>query len=80
MCIVQHVEKKSVFTFQPIKQLVSTSVKKSKACRHVLNNRFMDQEPTIMLFGGNGTHGFQRKTSRDYEKGTPSTFWRKFLR
>ena len=27
MCIVQHVQMKSVFTFQPIKHLVSTTVK-----------------------------------------------------
>ena len=27
MCIVQHVEMKSVFTFQPMKQLISTTVK-----------------------------------------------------
>ena len=27
MCIVQHVEMKSVFTFQPVKRLVSTTVK-----------------------------------------------------
>ena len=30
MCIVQHVEMKSVFTFQPIKRLVSTTVKSAK--------------------------------------------------
>ena len=30
MCIVPHVETKSVFTFQPIKQLVSTTVKSAK--------------------------------------------------
>ena len=30
MCIVQHVEMKSVFTFQPIKLLVSTTVKSAK--------------------------------------------------
>ena len=30
MCIVQHVEMKSVFTFQPIKRLVSTTVKSVK--------------------------------------------------
>ena len=29
-CIVQHVEMKSVFTFQPIKRLVSTTVKSAK--------------------------------------------------
>ena len=30
MCIVQHVETKSVLTFQPIKRLVSTTVKRAK--------------------------------------------------
>ena len=30
MCIVQHLEMKSVFTFQPIKRLVSTTVKSAK--------------------------------------------------
>ena len=30
MCIVQHVEMKSVFTFQPIKWIVSTTVKSAK--------------------------------------------------
>ena len=30
MCIVPHVETKNVFTFQPIKRLVSTTVKSAK--------------------------------------------------
>ena len=30
MCIVQHVEMKSVITFQPIKRLVSMTVKSAK--------------------------------------------------
>ena len=30
MCIVQHVEKKGVLTFQPKKRLVSTTVKSAK--------------------------------------------------
>ena len=30
--------------------------KKCKACCHVLNIPFRDQKPTIMLFGGDGTH------------------------
>ena len=30
MCIVHYVETKSVFTFQPIKRLVSTTVKSAK--------------------------------------------------
>ena len=52
--------------------------KKCKACCHVLNIPFKDQKPTIMLFGGDGTHCFARKTSSDYEK--PSPFLVKFLR
>ena len=51
---------------------------KCKACCHVLNISFRDQKPTIMLFGGDGTHCFARKTSRDYER--PSPFLKKFLR
>ena len=41
--------------------------KKCKACCNVLNIPFKGQKPTIMLFGGYGTHCFARKTSRDYE-------------
>ena len=52
--------------------------KKCKACCHVLNIPFKDQKPTIMLFGGDGTHCLARKTSSDYEK--PSPFLKKFLR
>ena len=54
--------------------------KKCKACCHVLNVPFKDQKPTIMLLGGDGTHCFARKTSRDYEKEEPSPFLKKFLR
>ena len=53
--------------------------KKSKACCHVLNIPLKVQKPTIMLFGGDGTHCFARKeSSRDYER--PSPFLKKFLR
>ena len=52
--------------------------KKCKACCNVLNIPFSDQKPTFMLFGGEGTHCFARKTSRDYEK--PFPFLKKFLR
>ena len=54
--------------------------KKCKACCHVLNNPFRDQKPTNMLFGGDGTHCFAKKSSRDYEKEKPSPFLKKFLR
>ena len=54
--------------------------KKCKACCNVLNIPFKAQKPTIMLFGGDGTHCFARKRSRDYEKEKPSPFLKKFLR
>ena len=54
--------------------------KKCKACCNILNIPFKDQKPTIMLFGGDGTHCFARKTSRDYDKEKPSPFVVKFLR
>ena len=50
---------------------------KCKTCCNVLNIPFEDQKPTILLFGGDGTHFCARKTSRDYEK--PSPFLNKFL-
>ena len=52
--------------------------KKCKACCHVLNIPFKYQKPTIMLFGGDGTHCFAKKSCRDYER--PSTFLKNFLR
>ena len=54
--------------------------KKCKACCNVLNIPFKDQKPTIMLFGGDGTHCFERKTNRDYKKERPSPILKKFLR
>ena len=54
--------------------------KKCKACCNVLNIPFKDQKPTIMLFVGDGTHCFARKTSRDYEEEKLSPFLKKFLR
>ena len=53
--------------------------KKCKACCHVLNIPFKHQKPTIMLFGGDGTHCFAKKSSRDYEKEKPSPFLKKIL-
>ena len=42
--------------------------KKCKACSHLLNIPLKDQKPTILMFGGDGTHCVARKASRDYEK------------
>ena len=52
--------------------------KECKACCHVLNIPFKEEKPTIMLFGGDGTHCSARKTSRDYEITSP--FSKNFLR
>ena len=41
---------------------------------------FRDQKLAIMLFGGDGTHGFARKKSTDYKKEKQSPFLTKFLR
>ena len=54
--------------------------KKCNARCHVLNVPFREQKPTYMLSGGDGTHFFARKTSRDYEKEKPSAFLKNFLR
>ena len=80
MCIVQHVEMKIVSTFQLKKTTIFYEGKKCKACCHVLNSPFKDQKPTIILFGGDGTHCFAGKTSRDYKKEKPSPFSKKILR
>ena len=52
--------------------------KKCKACCNVLNIPFKDQKPTIILFGGDGTHCFARKTTRDYGEEKPSHCWSNF--
>ena len=54
--------------------------KKCKTCCHVLNIPFEDQKLTIMLYGGDGTHCFAKKRSRDYEKEKPPAFLKNFLR
>ena len=54
--------------------------KKCKACCNVLNIPFKHQKPSIMLFGGDSTNCFARKTSRDNEKEKTSPFLKKILR
>ena len=54
--------------------------KKCKACCQVLNIPFKDQQLTIMLIGGDGTHCFARNTSREYDKEKASPFLKNFLR
>ena len=77
MCIVQHVELKSVFTFQPIKLQVSTTVKSAKPAATFWifllgpkNRQLCCLVVTVHIV----------YTSRDYEKEKPSPFLKKFLR
>ena len=71
MCFTQHLEMKSVFTFQPIKRLVSKSVE-MQSLLQCFEYSFRYQKPNIMLFGGDGN------TTREYEKEKPSPFSRNF--
>ena len=54
--------------------------KMCKICCNVLNIPFKDQKPINMLFGGDGTYCFARKTSSGHEKEKPCAFLKKFLR
>ena len=54
--------------------------KKCKAYCNVLNIPLKVQKPTIMLFGGYGTHCFARKTSRNCQREKPYLLLKKFLR
>ena len=60
MCSGQHVQTESEFTLQPTKFLVFTTAKKCKDCSHVPSIPSEDQKPIVTLFGGDGTHGFQK--------------------
>ena len=73
MCIVQHVETKSVY-ISTNKTTNYYDCEKCTACYHVLNIPFKDQKPTLMLIGGDGTHCFARKMSRGYKKKAISIF------
>ena len=77
MCIVPHVETKSVFTFQPIKRLVSTSVKSAKpaATFWIFLLRIKSLQLICLAVMEHIVY-----TNRDYEKEKPSPFSVKFLR
>ena len=56
-----------MFNFQAATLFFHNS-KKSETCSRVLKYLFVEQKPTITLFGGDGAQYFAKKTSRDYEK------------
>ena len=61
-------------------QSASASSNYSQSAVNNRDERRTCQKPTIMLFGGAGTHCFARKTSRDYKKEKPSPLLKKCLR
>ena len=78
MCIVQHVEMKSVFTSQPIKRLVSTTLKSAKPaatfCIFLLRTKNR-QLPCLVVME---YIVLQEKSTRDYEKEKHLLFSRNF--
>ena len=77
ICIVRHVEMKSVFTFQPIKRLVSTTVKSAQPAATFPIFLLRTKTDNFVVWR-DGTHCFARKTSRGYEKKNHLQFWRNF--
>ena len=61
MCIVQHVETKSVFTFQSIKLLVSTIVKCTKPQLSCAEYSMQGTKANKTLFGGDGTYSIAKR-------------------
>ena len=49
--------------------------KKCKACCNALNIFFMDQKPTTMLFGGDGTHCFAKRRVATTKKKSHLHVW-----
>ena len=80
MCIVPTCRNEKCVYLSTNKTTSLYDCEKCKACCNVLNIPFKDEKPTILLFGGDGTHCFARKTSGDYEKEKPSPILKKFLR
>ena len=68
MCIIQHIQSRKVFTFEPKNVLVSLTISSAKPALTCLIPHFLDRKPTNILFGGNVTTCFSRKRSCDYKK------------
>ena len=79
MCFVQQANEQCVYLSTNNNSSFCDG-KECKVCSPVLNKLFKDQKLTVMLFGGDGTHCFATKTSRNIEKGNASSFLKKFLR
>ena len=77
MCIVQHVETKNLFTFQPTKRLDSTTVKNAKLAATFW--MFLLRTKTDNYVVWRWRYIFAREASRNYEKKTISIF-KNFLR
>ena len=76
---VQHAQTRFLFTFGTTKILVSTTLESAKSALTCLMFHWLYQNRQKLCSGGNGTHCFARKMSRDYEKRKPSPFLRNFF-
>ena len=77
MCILQHVKMKSVFNFQPMKRLVSTTVKSAKpaATFSIFLLRTKNRQLCCLAVTVHIVY-----MSRDYEKEKPFPFLKKSFR
>ena len=78
-CVLSNIRNEKCVYIPTNKTTSFYDCKNCKTCCHVLKIPFKDQKPSTMPFGGDGTHCFARKTSRDYEKEEPSPFSKKFF-
>ena len=78
ICNAEHVKTPSVFLFQPIKHLVSTTVKNAKPCCHLLDISFREQKPTMTLTGADSTYCFWKKDEAPLRKRDANNFAENF--
>ena len=78
MCIVQHVEMKSVFTFQPIKRLVSTTVRSVKPAAMFWIFLLRTKNRQLCCFAGMVHIVLQERRVATTRKKNHLHFWRNF--
>ena len=80
MCTVQHVETKSMFTFQPIKRLVCTTVKSAKPAATFCIFLLRIKNQQLCCLAVMEHIALQERRVAIQEKEKPSPFLKKFLR
>ena len=78
LCIVQHVERRSVFTFQPIKRLVSTTVKNAKPAATFWNFLLRTKIRQLCCLAGTVHIVSQERRAATTKKKSHLHFWNNF--